>query len=296
MGLDILKFNKQSLSLCLESMGEVTLEDYITQRGLSDSFKKNYLYPMAGAIWSTPTEQIGKFPASPFLQFFKNHGLLTVTNHPQWYTVSGGSVEYVKRALESSKIKKIKACPIHSVKRIKKGVLLKTLQDEQKFDIAILATPANISHKILDEKSPSEDKVLGSFGYTRNIVYLHSDRQFMPKNEKAWASWNYFTTQKNSVGVTYWMNLLQKLPTPHHLFVTLNPETPPAENLTYKKIIYYHPLFNQDAIDAQKEIPSLQGKGGVYFCGSYQRYGFHEDGIFSALNVVNDLGIQAPWQ
>lgn len=296
MGLDILKFNKRSSSLCLKTLAEITLEDYINQIGLSDAFKKYYLYPMAGAIWSAPAEQIGSFPASTFLQFFKNHGLLTVTDHPQWYTVSGGSVEYVKRALESARINKIKDCPIQSVKRTKDGISIKTKQDEQKFDIAILATPANISHRILQGKSYSEDKVLGSFGYTRNIVYLHSDRQFMPRNEKAWASWNYFTTQNKSVGVTYWMNLLQKLPSHKNIFVTLNPETPPAADLTYKKIFYHHPFFDQKAIEAQKEISSLQGEGGVYFCGSYQRYGFHEDGVFSALKVVNELGVLAPWQ
>lgn len=297
MGLDVLRFNKQASALDLETLGPITLEDYLDQLGLSDVFRESYLYPMAGAIWSAPADAIGAFPASSFLRFFKNHGLLTVTDHPQWYTVSGGSIEYVKRALTSPRLKKVLETPVEGVKRVQEGVQLSFKgQPDQLFESVILATPADITHRLLQDKSEEEDRILGAFQYTKNRVYLHSDPRLMPKRRKAWASWNYFTTPERHVGVTYWMNLLQKLPTEQPVFVTLNPVNPPSPQQTYREMTYYHPLFNQAALEAQKKIPSLQGRGGLYFAGSYQDYGFHEDGARAALRVVNQLGIQAPWQ
>lgn len=297
MGRDILTFNREASRAHLDSLTGTTLDDFVDAIGLSLSFKEWYLYPMAGAIWSTPIKEIGEFPARPFVQFFRNHGLLTLMDHPQWYTVTGGSQEYVKTALDFPNITTHTNTPVEQVQRDAQGVRVKvTGQDEQTFDKVIFASPAHLSLKLLADPSEEEKEVLGSFKYTKNMTHLHRDPALMPKRKRAWASWNYFNGEDGHLGVTYWMNQLQKLPIEENIFVTLNPSFPPKEDLTHGTYTYEHPLFNKTTLEAQEHLPKLQGYKNTWFCGSYQRYGFHEDGFWSALNVCNDLGVKAPWQ
>ena len=297
MALDILRFNKHASTINLFNIMDVTLEEYVTNLNLSEEFKNWYLYPMAGAIWSTPLEKVGSFPAHSFLQFFRNHGLLKIIDQPQWYTVWGGSKEYVSLALKSEKITKYKNCSVKSVKRLENNISISTQSEgDFVFDQIIFATPAYKTLEILDTPSSEEQDILKCFDYSDNIAYLHSDPSFMPERKNVWSSWNYFNSNQNGFGVTYWMNKLQSLPTKQNIFVTLNPLKIPSPSLTCQKIYYQHPQFDKKAINAQERISEIQGINNTWFCGSYQGYGFHEDGFLSALKVVNQLGVKASWQ
>lgn len=294
MLFSIVKFNRVAQHKTTEELADITLEDLLHNIGVSDSFKKWYLYPMVGAIWSTPVGDLADFPALTFTQFFKNHGLLTIFDQPQWYTVKGGSREYVKKALES--IHKYQACPVTKITRGDNFVDVETKKGCERFDQVVFACPANCILPLLDQPTSDEKKILSAFGYSKNNVYLHCDAAFMPTRQSAWSSWNYFATPHGALGVTYWMNKLQNLDTDQNIFVTLNPQQSPKKDHVFKEVTYFHPILNQKAIKAQEEISNIQGKNRTWYCGSYQRYGFHEDGIWSTLRVVNALEVKAPWQ
>lgn len=295
MGLDILKFNNRALETLNKSENQ-TIDDLINTLGLSQSFKEWYLYPMAGAIWSTSVRDIGSFPARTMVQFFHNHGLLTITNHPQWYTVKGGSRTYIEKALNFSEIKKVLNADVREVERDTSGVKITTHDgNSYDFDAVIFASPAHKTLEMIKSPTSDENSILGQFKYSPNTAYLHQDCSLMPENKRAWASWSYFNSS-SSMSLTYWMNQLQTLDTDEQVFVTLNPYDPPKKDLTHRVIHYEHPIFDQPAIDAQDSIPLLQGKMNTWYCGAYQGYGFHEDGLLSTLRVVNALGVKAPWQ
>lgn len=297
MGLDILKFNRLSSTIAYDDISKLTLDEYMSCYNLSESFKNNYLYPMTGAIWSTPVTDVGKFSAWSIIQFFKNHGLLQVTNHPAWQTVCGGSKTYVQKALESSKIEKHLNRPIQHVRSYKEKIEI-TFSDQSKrlFDHVVFATPAYVTAQLLEGASQSIQGYLRSFAYTKNKAYLHRDHRFMPTLKNIWSSWNYFNTENNTVGVTYWMNRLQPLVTEENYFVTLNPLTAPMEELIETIVDYEHPLLDYQAINAQHQLNGIQGHQNLWFCGSYQGYGFHEDGFVSGMRVANLLGVRASWQ
>lgn len=296
LAFEITRFNKHAAQVNVDSIHNLSLEEYIAKLGLSINFRNWYLYPMTGAIWSTPVDKVGLMPASTFITFFRNHGLLSVTNHPQWYTVDGGSSCYVAKALASDKIIKKINSPVINVWRQNDKIKIATSEQKLEFDHIIFASPAHKTHAILKDASQAEHDILSQFKYSKNIAYLHRDPSLMPKNKRAWASWNYFNSSHGGVGVTYWMNALQKLDTNENIFVTLNPALPPDKDLTYKIISYEHPIFDQQSVTAQSKINQIQGQNNTWFCGSYWRYGFHEDGIWSALRVVNSLGVKAKWQ
>jgi len=295
-GLEILKFNKYCMEQDLGCLSHLSLEEFLDNLGVSEDFKTYYLYAMAGAIWSTPLNQVLQYPAKTLLTFFKNHGLLTLLDQPQWYTVRNGSRVYVEKALQASGVKKSLNCAVKSVVRQENQVIIKTEDSEATFNKVLFATPADITLRLLEMPTAQERDVLQNFRYTKNQAYLHTDHTLMPKRRNAWASWNSVLSEQNESSLSYWMNSLQPLETDTDVFVTLNPDKTPRDELCYQKLTYYHPLFDQKAINAQSRIQSLQGINNTWFCGSYQRYGFHEDGIWSALRVVNDLGVRAKWQ
>jgi predicted NAD/FAD-binding protein len=297
---DVLKFNKKALPY-INSQAEKTIGDLIEDLKLGNWFKNYYLLPMSGAIWSTPVEDMLNFPAETLIRFFHNHGLLTVDEQPQWYTVKGGSKEYVTRL--TSKIKKnIQTnLAVSSVTRDKNSATITDSNgDKHQFDAVIFACHSDQALALIAKPSKEEKSVLGRIQYKPNSVILHQDSSFMPKRKSAWSSWVYLSNsykdKRNKMSLTYWMNSLQSLQSKKPVLVTLNPSVKPKEELIINEHIFDHPQFNQDAIAAQKDIPLIQGVNKFWFCGAWQKYGFHEDGLSSAINVVKDFGVKLPWE
>jgi len=290
---DILKFNKSAMNFVAKAP-DLTLGELIDQMKLGSWFREYYILPMGGAIWSCPYEAMMEFPASTFVNFFENHGLLSISNRPQWYTLKNRSISYV-RALEdliekSGRI--IKNASIDYIKRTQSGIELKESgQEFCNYDEVIFACHPKEVLAMLKDPSSQEQIALEKFSRQKNIVYTHSDSSQMPKLKGCWSSWNYlYNKEENSkVSVTYWMNKLQHIDESFPLFVTLNPTRPIAQDKIYDTCDFYHPVFDQKSIEGQKAIDKLQGVDKIWFCGAYLRYGFHEDGIWSATNIVNKI-------
>ena len=297
---DILRFNKKALELA-EHKPHITLDECINELRMGQWFRKYYILAMGAAIWSCPIETIMKFPARTFLTFFKNHGLLSVNNRPQWYTVSGGSREYVSKLTAPFKDKIKLETAVVSIKpeNGKLSVTDKTGTSDI-FDHIILASHADESLKMLQHFAGEYDDVLPNFTYQKNHIVVHSDTSFMPKNKNCWSSWVYLCEGREDtkpvLSVSYWMNNLQNLDHDYPIFVTLNPGREPRPETVIDKHDFTHPVFDTAAIKAQKKINSIQGKNNIWFCGAYQRYGFHEDGLMSAVNVAEKLGVNIPWK
>jgi uncharacterized protein len=294
---DIVKFNKLSQKY-LNDNNDITLGELLVKCGTDEWHKNYFIVAMGAAIWSTPMDKMLEFPAKTFLRFFENHGLLTLTNQPQWQTVVGGSREYVKR-LTHSYADKIKLnCGVVSVVRGDDAVhITDTNGITETYDHVVFASHANQVLQTLKDPTYIEKKVLGAFKYQQNRMVLHNDESFMPANKKAWASWIYLSEKQedsnNALALSYWMNNLQPLNTDKTLIVTLNPTREPAH--IHDEYLFEHPLFDKAAIKAQMEIPKLQGQKNTWFCGAYQRYGFHEDGLLSAVLMAEKMGVNPQW-
>lgn len=299
MIFDILKFNQTALKT-IKDNPDISLGDFLDKSGAGDWFRRYYLQAMGAAIWSCSVDTILRFPAKSFLNFFENHGLLTINGHPQWYTVTGGSKSYVKK-LTSSFQNKIKTnCGVSVVKRNSDGVAVTDTNGQtQIFDKIVFACHADEALSMISDASTEERSVLESFSYQPNEVVLHGDDSFMPQRKKCWASWVYLsegqTDSKPVVSLTYWMNNLQNLQTKNPVLVTLNPGRAPEPSKVYNRHVFTHPVFDERAVKAQEKIPAIQGQNHTYFCGAYQRNGFHEDGLWSAVRVAKLLGIDPPW-
>jgi predicted NAD/FAD-binding protein len=297
---DILRFNRQALAY-LEKDSNITLKQCLDDLGMDAWFRRYYLLAMGAAIWSSPIDTIMQFPAKTFLQFFKNHGLLSVNNRPQWYTVNGGSREYVQRLAKSFQDKIRLNCGIEKVSHKDGGILVLDSQGGAEiYDHVIFACHAHEALKMIDNPNEEEKSIIGSFSYQDNEIIVHRDTSFMPKNKKCWSSWVYLSEaredKKDTVSLSYWMNNLQNLETDIPVLVTLNPGRRPQEDLIFDEHVFSHPVFDVKAIKAQQNIHRVQGKRGFWFCGAYQRYGFHEDGLLSAVNVAKKLGADIPWE
>jgi uncharacterized protein len=299
MLLDIYKFFRFAPQV-LDRKDIITLGEYLDELKMGKCFREWFLLPMGAAIWSCPTSTMLEFPAQTFVRFFQNHGLLTVSDQPIWYTVTGGSKEYLKRLASSFVDKILTNCGVLSVKRNKESVSITDLNgNTQIYDRVIFACHANEAIALLDKPSEEEKLILGSFTYQENIAYLHRDKSLMPKRRNCWASWIYSrdsSKPENSIAVTYWMNNLQSIDNTKPVFVTLNPIKEPKPELTFDKHSFTHPIFTKAAIEAQEKIGSLQGVNNSWYCGAYTRYGFHEDGLLSAINVVKSMGVTIPWE
>ena len=296
---DVLKFNKQALAY-IEKDADITLGECLDQLSMGEWFKRYYLLAMGAAIWSCPTSTIMNFPARTFLRFFKNHGLLSVNNRPQWYSVKGGSQEYVSRLIKALNGDVRLECGVKKVIRLSDGhKVIDQNGLEEIFDQIIFACHANEAIALLDDPEPYQG-VIGEFDYQENNIVVHRDKSFMPKNKGCWASWVYLSEvqvdKKSTVSLSYWMNNLQELDTDQDIFVTLNAGRRPQEDLIIDEHVFFHPIFDLKAIKAQERIKDVQGKNGVWFCGAYQRYGFHEDGLLSAVNVAKTIGVDIPWE
>lgn len=297
---DIVRFNKNAETM-IEGP-EMTLGQLLDKMGTSDWHRNYYIMPFCGAIWSTSLEKVLDFPAEALMRFFRNHGLMNWSDAHQWYTVKGGSIEYVNR-LEASlhhRNAEIRTnAPVAGVRRTSSGVEIRATGNEwEHFDNVIFACHSDQALAMLADPSDAEKQHLGAIKYQENKSVLHADPIVMPKRKAAWSSWVY-TAQRQElqapVGVTYWMNNLQDIPQNDQMFQTLNPNQPINEALIYDQNTFMHPVFDADALRAQGEIQKIQGENNTWYCGAYLRNGFHEDGYSSAVDVAEHMGMVPTW-
>lgn len=290
---DVLRFFKHAPSV-LSRTDPITLAQFLDELRLGEGFRQRFLLPLGAAIWSCPAETMLQFPARTFVQFFQNHGLLSLNGQHQWYTVSGGSRSYIDK-LKAGLGRVRTSSAAEKVWRDGNGVIVQSGGIQERYDEVVFASHADETLGILVDATKEEKEILGAFHYQQNTAYLHRDETVMPKRERCWASWSYTADSAQNLSVTYWMNRLQAIDRQYPLFVTLNPIVPIAPEKIFDVHEFSHPVFTMEAIEAQKRIPEIQGKSSIWFCGAYQRYGFHEDGLLSAIKVAQALKANIPW-
>lgn len=296
---DILRFNKAAPRLLETALKQqLSLGALLQQEGFGERFRDHYLVPMAAAIWSSPSGEILAFPAASFLRFCMNHGLLQISQRPRWFTVPGGARQYVKKLLEQIPDLRLSS-PVLSVQRDETGVIVHSRHGQERFDSVIFATHAPQTLAMLADANAEERAVLGAVRYQANTAILHGDPALLPKRRKVWSAWNFLADSRQAaqraVCVSYLLNTLQPVPVASPVIVTLNPLREPERSLEYARFIYEHPLFDQAAIQAQTRLPALQGKRHTWFAGAWTGYGFHEDGLKSALRVAQDFTPLPSW-
>ena len=292
---DILRFNQLATRLAsAHNDGALMqpLQAFLDQHGFGNNFRDAYLLPMLGCIWSCPTSQMLEFPAATMVRFCDNHGLLQVNNRPQWFTVQGGAKHYVQAITNGIADKRLHT-PVLGIARNQRGVQLRTAQGVEQFDQVVLATHADQALRLLEQPSEQEQALLSTIRFQANHAVLHTDASVMPQKRLAWAAWNYQRTEDHSenahVCLHYWLNKLQPLPFQQNVFVSLNP----AVTIDPAKVIdsfdYDHPVFDLDAIHAQRQISRLQGVQHTWFAGAWMGYGFHEDGLKAGRAAANGI-------
>ncbi|WP_183379659.1 MULTISPECIES: NAD(P)/FAD-dependent oxidoreductase [unclassified Herbaspirillum] len=298
---DILRFNRSAeANLAAARARPVTLKKLITSGNYGNLFRDAYLLPMAAAIWSSSPADILEFPASTFLRFCLNHGLLQVNGRPQWRTVLGGARSYVRKIAAQLSQVRLKT-PVREVRQESGRFIVRTDADEQFFDAVVFATHAPQTLNILTDATPAERILLCAARYQPNVAYLHTDPSLMPRRRKVWSAWNYIGGSdvaedgSRPVCVSYWLNQLQALPCKTDVMVTLNPFSAPDPAHVLARFEYEHPVFDEVAVAAQQSLASIQGRRGVWFAGAWTGYGFHEDGLKSALRVAADFGVAPTW-
>ena len=291
---DIFRFNKNALKVAQDPT--LTLAEFLERLGTGDWFRDYYLLPLSGAIWSTPTQKIMDFPAHAMIQFFENHALLNATGQHQWYTVDGGSVEYVRRlgaALESQGTDVRLRAPVQSVRRIDGGVQVKAQGgDWEAFDHVIFGTHSDDTLALLADPSEREREALGAIAYQDNDIILHADESIMPKRRQTWSSWVYTddgTNTSDQIDLTYWMNSLQPIPMDDPHFVTLNTKRAIRDEFIYDQVTLRHPVYDLAALAGQEKVRDMNGSQNTWFTGAWLRNGFHEDGLDSAINVADAI-------
>lgn len=298
---DILRFNRETTQMALQAgaVEEIALGTYLAQRGYSAEFRDWYLLPMAGCIWSCPTEQMLAFPLATFVSFCHNHGLIQVSDRPQWHTVTGGARHYVQKLLAEIP-HKYPATPVKSVTRMDIGGLSQVRVDSAlgslMYDHVVLATHSDQSLALLEDASADEQRILSAVSYQPNHAVLHTDARCLPERKKAWSAWNYESAggAEPQVCVHYLLNKLQPLPVTTPVIVSLNPIHEPDPSTVLGRFDYAHPVFDGAAIAAQRALPGLQGERNTWFAGAWTGYGFHEDGLKSGLSVASAIGRLEP--
>lgn len=273
-----------------------TLGQYFKTRSFGRNFQESYFYPMGAAIWSSPVEEMQNFPAQPYLHFLENHGLLRLTNRPQWRFVKGGSCSYVEAMLRDFDRKpKLNAAPA-GIRRTTGGVILRQQNGKElEFDHLVIGAHADEALALLDDPSDEERTKLSAWRYQPNEVVLHRSDRLLPPDSKQWASWNFIREPGDSndrpVLVSYYMNRLQALETKNNYIVTLNPGSSIPEEQVINRTTLSHPLYSEEALATQPGLRRMNGKRNTWFCGSYFGYGFHEDAVQSAVEVARGFGI-----
>ncbi len=285
---DILRFNREAPSL-LKQEQEIALGDFLAEGRYSPQFVNDYLIPMGAAIWSTDPARMFSFPARYFVQFFHNHGMLSVDERPQWRAIRGGSARYVEKLVAPFRHRIRLNTQIESVRRLPDGVVVKPRGLEaERFDQAFFACHSDQALAMLTDATPLEKAVLGTIAYQENEAVLHTDTALLPRARRAWAAWNYHVvdTAAHAATLTYNMNILQTLKSRHTFCVTLNRTADIAPGKILKRVTYHHPLYTPAGVAAQKRQHEINGINRSYFCGAYWRFGFHEDGVVSALAAL----------
>ena len=296
---DLVRFYRQApLDAPGLEISMATLGEYLDAGGYGPAFQDDHLLPQAAAIWSASVKNIRDYPAAAFIRFFENHGLLKIADRTDWRTVTGGSRTYVAKLAQALHGKVRLGAPAASVTRDATGVLVQDDTGAQDhYDHVVMATHADTGLGLITEPTRDERRILSAFGYSRNRTVLHSDPLLMPRRRGVWSAWNYVGADRDGgLCVTYWMNRLQDLPPSRDLFVTLNPTVEPELSSQIHTEIFHHPVFDTAALRAQRELWSLQGVGGLWWCGAYFGSGFHEDGLQAGLAVAEALGgVRRPW-
>jgi predicted NAD/FAD-binding protein len=298
---DILRFNRESIAwLASHPDNERSLRDFLREGKYSSAFSEWYLLPMAAAIWSCPTGEMLDTPLATFIRFCQNHGLLQVFDRPLWRTVKGGGRDYVQKI--AARLNDIRiGCPVSAVTRQADGLVVTHLGGSEQFDHVVMACHSDQALAILGfTATDGQREVLSAIRYQPNRAVLHTDRALLPRDEKLWSAWNYFAGSgepgEQPVAVSYLINRLQPLPFKTPVVVTLNPAREPDPAKVLAEFDYAHPIFDGPAIAAQQRLAEVQGGNGIWLAGAWGSYGFHEDGLKSALRGVNGLGVRAPWQ
>lgn len=286
---DILRFNREAPALLTQADNSISLGEFLHQGGYSQQFIEHYLIPMGAAIWSADPVQMYSFPAQFFIRFFHNHGMLSVDERPQWYVIQGGSQSYVRK-LTAPFAERIRTrSPIEAITRFADHVSIKVQgQAPERFDAVFIATHSDQALRLLRDPSPEEQHILGAIPYQENEAILHTDHSVLPQRRLAWAAWNYhiLPRQQDRVALTYNMNILQSLRAPVEFCVTLNNSGAINPDRVIKKMTYHHPVFTPDAVAAQARQSNINGIKRTFYCGAYWRFGFHEDGVVSAMKAL----------
>jgi predicted NAD/FAD-binding protein len=291
---DMLRFNREAAAVAegRASSGDLTLGQFLDSNRYGLPFRRWYLLPMAGAIWSCPLETMLGYPAATFVRFCHNHGLLQVNDRPQWFTVAGGARQYVQKIAAGLRDVRLDE-PVLEVTRQGAGskVVVRSRSGVELFDHVVLASHSDQSRRMLTDADADERGVLSSVGFQPNRAILHTDAQLMPSTRKCWSAWNYLSSggAEPDVAVTYLLNKLQPLPFKSPVFVSLNPLAEPGADRVIAEFDYAHPVFDAAAIRAQTRLPEIQGRRRVWFAGAWTGYGFHEDGLKSGLAVAEAL-------
>lgn len=300
---DLLRFNKQtSLLAAAGTPIRGTLGQFLDEGGYGRELRQLYLHPMAACIWSTPSAQVNRFPLHTFITFCHNHGLLAVTNRPQWRTVAGGGREYVRKLAATLPDVRLNSA-VRRVARDAKGVAVSTDQGTERYDQVVMATHTDQSLRMLEHVSPEERSVLEAIPYQPNKAVLHTDARLLPRRRRAWAAWNFFSPRREltdePVSLSYLINKLQPLPFTAPVVVTMNPQAEaqfaPDPRLVLDEFDYHHPVFLEGSDAAKARVETLQGERRTWFAGAWTRYGFHEDGLLSAIKVAKQLDPETAW-
>jgi predicted NAD/FAD-binding protein len=296
MLLDVMRFNKLCTQIAeQQSEREMRqpLSEFLKQHGFGEAFKHWYFLPMMGCIWSCPTDQMLAFPVATMIRFCHNHGLIQVSNRPRWFTVKGGSRNYVEKIVSKIADKRLNT-PVQLIERDEQGVRVITQGHAERFDEVVICTHSDQALRLLREPSPAEVKNLSAIRYQDNVAVLHTDEKVLPSRRKAWAAWNYARAASDQLESTrvclhYLLNKLQPLPYSQAVVVSLNPTQAIDAQKIIQTISYAHPVFDLAAIDAQHNMHQIQGQQNTWYAGAWLGYGFHEDGLKSGLSAAREL-------
>jgi predicted NAD/FAD-binding protein len=302
MLLSVLRFNRQVKKLlALNRLPDITLGEFLERNRYPMALRVRYVAAMAGPIWSTSTRGVMDFPFPAFARFFDSHGLLDVHDQPQWQTVVGGSSAYVDRLLGRFGGRLRLDTRVHCLRRERPGVTVCASDGAERYDAVVCATHSDQALQMLPDAGEAECGLLANIRYGANSAWLHTDETLMPKRRRAWSAWNAILARDalgdEPIGVSYWMNLLQRLDTEQQYFVSLNPPRPPRDGTVLYQTRYEHPLYTPATIAAQRRLPEIQGRRGIWWAGAWTAYGFHEDGFKSGLRAVAgiDPSCLPPW-
>jgi len=289
---DLLRFYREAPALLDGGDDALALGDYLARQGYGAAFRDDHLVPMASALWSSPAQDILRFPARYLVQFMANHQMLQASGRPAWSVVEGGSASYVHALRRRWTVRERLACPVHAVRRLEQGVQLHHRHGVELFDQLVMACHSDQALRLLEDSSEREREVLGAIAYQANDTVLHTDARLLPRRRKAWAAWNAHVPAAagEACTVSYCMNLLQGIRSREPFVVTLNRTSAIDPSKILRRMSYHHPVYTAASVAAQRRKPEIQGQRRTWFAGAYWGWGFHEDGMRSAVDVARALG------